>query len=85
MKPNPQDLIDLPGYGSAQKELRKAGLWCVTDSDEERIAWIAENVTSMKRLEDSQTWKFKTNADDYDIEFFRQDVDIAAMAQEATE
>lgn len=27
MTPNPQDLIDLPGYGNAQKELRKAGLW----------------------------------------------------------
>jgi hypothetical protein len=78
-------LINLTGYGNAQKELRKAGLWRVTDNDEERIAWIAENVTSMKRLKDSQTWKFETNADDYDVEFFRQDVDDAATAQEAAE
>ena len=24
---NPHDLINLPGYGNAEKELRKAGMW----------------------------------------------------------
>lgn len=32
--PNPHDLINMRGYGSAQKELRKAGLW---NDPQERI------------------------------------------------
>jgi hypothetical protein len=35
MKPNPQTLINLPGAGNAEKELRKAGLWRLTP--EERL------------------------------------------------
>jgi hypothetical protein len=33
---DPQDLINLPGYGNAQKELRKAGLW--RDDAEEHVS-----------------------------------------------
>ena len=39
---NPQDLINLPGAGNAEKELRKAGLWRRDQS--EIIADIIENV-----------------------------------------
>ena len=30
MKPNPHDLINLPGAGNAEKALRKAGMWRLT-------------------------------------------------------
>jgi hypothetical protein len=38
MKPNPHDLINLPGYGNAEKALRKAGMWRKTK--QERLEWL---------------------------------------------
>lgn len=84
MEPNPQDLINLPYAGMAEKELRKAGMWRVTDTDTERLEWVAENVVNMRRLPDSQKWRFARKNDDYDPDFFRQDIDDAATQMEAT-
>jgi hypothetical protein len=41
-KPNPNQLINLPGAGNAEKELRKAGYW--RRDQTEIIAGIIENV-----------------------------------------
>ena len=79
MKPNPHDLINLPGYGNAEKELRKAGLWRELMTDSERIDWLAENVSKMTRSEEYQSWSFRINRYDYDPEWFRHDIDEKAM------
>jgi len=83
MKPNPHDLINLPGAGNAEKALRKAGMWCVTMTDEERIEWLAENAVSVKRLNNSQSWSLITERANYDPDFFRDDIDEASSAMEA--
>ena len=76
---NPHDLINTPGYGNAEKALRKAGLWRELMTDSERIDWLAENVSKMTRSENDQSWYFNIDCDDYDPEWFRHDIDEKAM------
>jgi len=49
MKLTPQQLIDLPGYGRAEKQLRKEGRWELT-ADEKRSVTISK---AMQSLEDA--------------------------------
>ena len=80
----PHELINLPYAGMAKKELIAQGRWNHTLTDEERIDWLAENAREMRRSAHSQEWKFEIVPDDYDPDFFREDIDNAASAQEAT-
>lgn len=44
----PQEIMDLRGYGSAENQLRKAGMWRVCINDTERIDWMeSKSVTVM--------------------------------------
>ena len=76
---NLHDLANMPGYGKAQKELRKAGLWKKTMTDSERIDWIAMNVTKMKRSDEWEQWYFTIKRFDYDPDVLRLDIDEKAM------
>ena len=40
----PQDLIDLPGYGNAEKQLRKMGKWQLTP--QENLSKALDNLNS---------------------------------------
>jgi hypothetical protein len=51
----PQDLINLPGAGNAEKALRKAGKWNVTINDTERIEWLDGMIVSVKTVEENTT------------------------------
>lgn len=75
---SPHDLINLPGAGNAEKALREAGLWRDVMTDTERINWLAENVSLMKRDTRKQSWFFETSAEYYDPDFFREDIDNAS-------
>jgi len=77
----PQELIDLPGYGQAVKRVKAIGAWHETMSDTERIEWLAENAEAIIRNDWSQSWKIVLNGDDYDPEFFRNDIDKYATAR----
>lgn len=79
---NPHELINMRGYGNAEKALRKAGKWRVTMTDTERLDWIAESTVSAKCSYD--TWKFTSGQTDIDAEFIREDIDNASTAMEAT-
>ena len=79
----PHELINLPYAGMARKELIAQGKWNHTITDQERIEWLAENVIYMRRVDEKQAWKFKTEYDDYDPDFFREDIDDAASKMEA--
>lgn len=35
----PQELIDMPGYGSAEKELRRQGRWMYTDKEKLQMVY----------------------------------------------
>lgn len=74
----PQQLLDLPGYGAAKRELRSDGRWCELMTDTDRIEWLAVNVSVMRRSSDVSDWSFTIDPDDYDADFFRQDIDAAA-------
>jgi hypothetical protein len=74
----PQQLIDLPGYGSAKLELIKQGQWQVCVDDAERIEWLAMSVDKME-TDDIGGWHFDTEfPPGYDGEWFRSDIDIAS-------
>lgn len=78
-----QELIDMPGYGSAKKELMAAGKWKHLLNDTDRIEWLAENVSIMKRDSEDCSWKFKTDYSDYcEAEYLREDIDNAADVME---
>lgn len=51
---NPHELINLRGYGSAEKALLKAGLWRDTVSDTERIDWLDRQIISVTNAEDDK-------------------------------
>lgn len=76
----PQQLIDLPGYGSANKVVKTMGCWHVTMDDTERIEWLAENAETVIRLDHMESWKITVNSADYDPEFLRDDIDNYATA-----
>lgn len=76
----PQQLIDLKGYGSAEKVLKAQGQWHTTLTDTERIEWLAENAETMTRLDHMQSWKITVNNENYDPDFLRQDIDDYATA-----
>ena len=79
----PQQLIDLPGYGAAEKTLRKEGRWNVTATDTERIEWMAANVSKMVRDDGNALWTFTIDGEGYDAEHLRFDIDDAATQEEA--
>ncbi len=75
----PQQLIDMRGAGNAEKWLRKNGKWRELMTDTERIEWIATYADRIKRSIHKQEWHIECSVDDdYDVDFFRQDVDSAA-------
>ena len=76
----PQELIDLPWYGRANKSVKALGMWRDTMTDTERIEWLADNVGSMRRRDDQQSWNFTLDGDSYDSEFLRDDIDEHASA-----
>lgn len=76
----PQQLIDLPGYGQANKRVKAMGMWRETTTDTERIEWLAENAETITRLDHMQSWKITVNGHDYDSEFLRDDIDEYAAA-----
>lgn len=76
----PHQLINLPGYGSANKVVKAMGYWITTMDDTERIEWLAENVETIRRLDHMQSWKITVNGYDYDSYFFRSDIDEYATA-----
>jgi len=82
----PQQLIDLPGYGSAKRELIKQGQWQATMTDTERIEWLAFNVATMHRNYDVDAWTFEIASADYDPDHMRDDIDAraAALANQGT-
>jgi len=51
----PQDLINLPGAGNAEKQLRSDGLWRVTINDTERINWLDGMNVSVKTVVKEET------------------------------
>lgn len=79
---HPQELMELPYAGMAEKELRKHGMWRVVATDRERIEWIAENVREARRSSVIQEWRFEIVDDDYDPDFFRGDIDNSAAQHE---
>ena len=70
----PQQLIDLPGYGNAKRELIKQGQWQATMTDTERIEWIEQNCWSVDAIDDY------IPVIDF---FFRADLDEYATASAA--
>jgi hypothetical protein len=70
----PQELIDLPGYGSAKRELIKQGQWQATMTDTERIEWIEDNCRGIET---------RGNYIPVLGEFFRADLDEYATARAA--
>lgn len=77
---NVHNLINLPGYGQANKRVKAMGMWRETMTDTERIDWLADNVETMRRRDDQQSWKFTIAGDSYDREFLRDDIDEHACA-----
>ena len=78
----PQELIDMPGYGNAEKHLRAQGQWRATDTDAERIDFIATHVEKMRRADHSMDWHFSIECQDYDPDMFRYDLDAIASKTE---
>lgn len=78
----PQELIDLPGYGKAKQELVAEGRWLNTATDQERIEWLAENVSVMSRRYDMQKWSLHVDPKDFDPDMLREDIDTAATQQQ---
>ena len=71
----PQELIDMPGYGSAKRELIKQGQWQVCVDDTERIEWIGRNVSAV-RIDHNGKWLFDLDHFPYyDVDFLRGDID----------
>lgn len=81
----PQDLMNLPYAGMAKKELVYQGKWNHLLTDTDRIEWLADNVSHMTRDANKSVWKFKTDYCEYDPEFFREDIDLAAANMEANQ
>ena len=44
----PQQLLDLPGAGEANKRVKAMGMWRETMTDSERIEWIEEYNATIK-------------------------------------
>ena len=80
----PQQLIDLRGYGSAEKVLRMAGLWRVCVTDTERIDWIENKNVTIKSENDSVTF-FDSICGDYWGGGIRAAIDTAASEEFYTE
>lgn len=78
---NMQTLMDLPGYGQANKRVKAMGMWRETMTDTERIEWLAENAETITRLDHNQSWKITEKRDDYYPYFFRMDIDEAVDKQ----
>lgn len=78
----PQELMNLPYAGMAEKELRRLCKWNVTATDTERLDWLAENVKHMARDSSRQYWHFDVDTGDYDVDFLRDDIDDAASKME---
>lgn len=51
----PQQLMDLPSAGMAEKQLRKAGLWRLTIDDTERIEWLDGKSVKVKNTVTDET------------------------------
>ena len=77
----PQQLIDLPGYGNAKRELIKQGQWHVCADDSERIEWIGRNVSAVK-IDNNGKWLFDLDYfPNYDVDVLRDDIDEQASTQ----
>ena len=78
---NLHKLINQRGAGNAEKALRKAGHWHELLTDTDRIDWLAKCANSVIRKKGKQSWKIDFDTDEeYDPDFFRQDIDNAATA-----
>lgn len=65
---NLQALMDMPGYGQANKRVKAMGMWRETMTDTERIEWLETYVSGMTLDDDGETYLFKMGgADCYDI------------------
>lgn len=51
----PQQLIDLNGYGQANKRLKAIGMWRVTINDTERIEWLEHHEVSVRHEKTDET------------------------------
>jgi uncharacterized protein (UPF0335 family) len=74
----PQQLIDLPGYGSAKRELIKQGQWRICVDDTERIEWIGRNVGAIQ-IDGNGKWIFDlAQFSGYDVNLLRKDINEQA-------
>jgi hypothetical protein len=81
----PQELIDMPGYGSAKRELIKQGQWHVCVDDTERIEWIAACAGMIKRGRVHGFWIVDCETDEeFDPEHLRDAIDTAARSDVAS-
>lgn len=74
----PQELIDLPGYGQANKHLKAMGMWRVTIDDTERIDWIEEWSAKICPCHDGELFNIKPTGIEMCWDVLRPSIDKAA-------
>lgn len=77
----PQQLLDLPGAGSASKRVKAMGMWRETMTDTERIEWIEEHNATIKYDIDGYRIVKPTRGELWDV--LRPAIDESAMKQTA--
>ena len=77
----PQYLIDLPGYGQANKVVKAMGCWNVTMDDTERIEWIEELGATVKMLDSGEFKVTPKSGELYEV--LRPAIDKAASIEMA--
>ena len=77
----PQQLIDLPGYGQANKVVKAMGCWHVTMDDTERIEWIEEFGATVNMLFGGEVKVTPKSGELYDV--LRHAIDKAASIEMA--
>ena len=79
----PQQLIDLPGYGQANKRVKAMGMWRETMTDTERLDWIEEYGATVIQDVGNETFTVTpTRGEFWDI--LRTSIDNAATKETAS-
>jgi len=78
----PQALINLVGYGAANRRVKAMGMWRETMTDTERIQWIEETGSTIVYSQSSEEFNVFTGYGEY-IDILRPAIDEASTLNTA--
>lgn len=80
---NVHDIINIPGYGQANKRVKAMGMWRETMTDTERIEWIENSAASVVPRKNGGDFQVLTTNEEMAWHVLRGNIDEAATKHAA--